>query len=338
MLSKLRFFLGVTVIILTFLCVPLLWLQDYAVSQGPEAGEGTVEIHIPRGTSLDGIEKILVGYSLIREDIRFQLTALLLGCADSLKAGRYAIAAGSTPLQILRILEDGDVVNYSYTIPEGYAVKQIGRLLEERFGYDRQEFFDLCRDPKFIRSLGLEVGDLEGYLFPDTYQLPAGTPLQNLVRIMVRRFLGVYDSLTETGDSRTASSFTRHEIITIASIVEKETGLPAERPMVASVIFNRLRRNMLLQVDPTVIYGLDKFGKALSASDLAKDTPYNSYLHRGLPPGPICSPGRAAIDAALHPARTSYLYFVARDDGSHEFSRNLRDHINAVNRFQRDEK
>ncbi len=325
MLSKIRFITGIVILSLTVLCIPRLWFQDYAVRPGPDSGAKAVAVHIPDGTPLGGIKNILAGQSLIRSDIRFELLALMLGCADSLKAGHYSVAAGSTPLEILGRLEEGDITSFRLTIPEGYTVKQIAGLLEERFAYKQKEFQELCHNRTLIKSLGLKVKVLEGYLFPDTYQLNIGMPLESVIRKMVKRFQEVYDDLLLVKESRITSSFTRQEIVSMASIVEKETSVPAERPLVASVLVNRLRRNMLLQVDPTVIYGLGKAGECLSAADLIVDTPYNSYLHRGLPPGPICNPGRAALAAALNPARTPYLYFVARNDGSHEFSCNLRE-------------
>lgn len=335
MLNKIRLSTGIIILALTALCLPLLWLQDYAVRQGPDPGEKMVSVNIPHGTSLGGIKDILIRESLVRNDIRFELLALMQGCANSLKAGHYSFIAGSTPLEILRSLEDGDIISHNLTIPEGYTIKQIGRLLEERFAYNQEKFQELCRDRELIKSLGLEVKGLEGYLFPDTYQLTAGVPMKALIRKMVQRFQEVYKELSPGEKDRVTGEFTRHEIVTMASIVEKETAVPAERPLVASVLINRLQRNMLLQVDPTVIYGIDKFKGSLSTADLLKDSPYNSYLNKGLPPGPICNPGRPALAAALKPADTSFLYFVARGDGSHEFSINLRDHIDAVNRFQR---
>lgn len=337
LLNKLQYPLaGIIILSLILLCLPLIWLQDYAVSPGPETGDNATIVYIPQKTSLGEIENILAGQSLIRSDVRFKLLALTLGSGGSLKAGHYKIPAGSTPVDILRRLEKGDIVSYQLTVPEGYTVRQIGRRLEQKFGYRQEEFRELCHDRSLIRSLGLEVKGLEGYLFPDTYELTVNMPLKSLIRNMVQRFQEVYDGLLPREEASDTSSLNRHEIVTMASIVEKETALPAERPVVASVLSNRLRKNMRLQADPTVFYGVNKNGGDLSADDLTYDTPYNSYIYKGLPPGPICNPGRASLEAALRPARTSYLYFVARKDGSHEFSLNLREHINAVNRFQRD--
>ncbi|MFP3983569.1 MAG: endolytic transglycosylase MltG [Desulfurivibrionaceae bacterium] len=335
--SKLQYpLVGIIILTLILLCLPLLWLQDYAVSPGPDTGDNATIVHIPGATSLGEIENILAGQSLIRSDIRFKLLALMLGSAGSLKAGHYKIPAGSAPVDILRRLEKGDIVRYQLTVPEGYTVQQIGRKLEKKFGYRQEEFRRLCHDSALIRSLGLEVKGLEGYLFPDTYGLNIDMPLKSLIRDMVQRFQEVYDGLLPQEEDSDTYSLSRHEIVTMASIVEKETSLPAERPLVASVLSNRLRKNMRLQADPTVFYGVNKNGGNLNADDLTYDTPYNSYIYKGLPPGPICNPGRASLEAALRPARTSYLYFVARKDGGHEFSLNLREHINAVNRFQRD--
>ncbi len=186
----------------------------------------------------------------------------------------------------------------------------------------------------FIESLGLEEDSLEGYLFPDTYSFERGTPLKELLTVMVRRSDAVWKELEKEAGPQ---SMTRHQIVTLASIVEKETADPSERPLIARVFLERLKRDMLLQTDPTVIYGLQGFSGRLHSKDLKEDHPYNTYLYKGLPPGPIANPGRAALNSVLHPSDQVFLYFVSKNDGTHYFSRTLAEHNRAVRRYQKNE-
>ena len=201
----------------------------------------------------------------------------------------------------------------------------------------KEEVLALIHDQKFISSLGLSLSSLEGYLFPDTYLLTRGKSAESILAMMVGRFLDVYSKiLAEAGKKDSAEKPpNRHEVVTLASIVEKETGVAEERGLVAAVFVNRLKKNMLLQADPTVIYGIQKFDMALTRKDLKTPTAYNTYMQKGLPAGPICNPGRDSLLAVLHPAETSYLYFVSKNDGTHQFSRTLKEHNKAVRMFQR---
>jgi UPF0755 protein len=257
--------------------------------------------------------------------------AYLTGTAGRLRAGEYLIPPGRTPLQILRLLEKGRVVHHPVTIPEGLNIGQIARILQQGKWIDDRLFVQLAHDPDFIRTFGLDLSSLEGYLFPDTYLLTRGEVSEkSILAMMVNRFLAVWTAATENTDP----GMPRHEVVTLASMVEKETGAAEERPVIAGVFFNRLGRNMRLQSDPTVIYGLDDFDGRLTRDDLKKETAYNTYVISGLPPGPICNPGRESIEAVLRPADVPFLYFVSKNDGTHHFSATLKEHNKAVYQYQ----
>ena len=218
-------------------------------------------------------------------------------------------------------------------IPEGFTAAMIGeRVAAEGLG-DAEDFARAVADPELARSLGIEVDHLEGYLFPETYQLPKGLEATELVTLLVQEFLETWSGLAPKAAARGLS---QHEVVTLASIVEKETGAAHERPLIASVFSNRLERGMRLESDPTIIYGIPNFDGNLRRVHLNDATnPYNTYQIPALPPGPIASPGRAALEAVVEPAESDFLFFVSRNDGTHVFSKTYREHVNAVNRYQR---
>jgi len=311
------------------LALVLLW--GYAFTAGG-SNRQQVHVYVPPGAGVGQIRHLLAGQQLVADDARFELLAVLMGVASRLQAGEYAIQAGATPYAILRQMSRGAVRLRRVTIPEGTTVAGIAAIVAGARLGDADDFVALAADRQYINGLGLEVGSLEGYLFPDTYYFPRGIGIKAIITTMVRRGETVWRELH--GD-QLAGSLSRHQILTLASIVEKETGVPAERPMVARVFLERLQRDMRLQADPTVIYGLGKYGRPLTRQDLRIDNPYNTYVHHGLPPGPIANPGRAAIESVLHPAAAQYLYFVSRNDGTHQFSTTLKEHNRAVRRYQR---
>ena len=211
-------------------------------------------------------------------------------------------------------------------------MKQIAAAFAEDSWVDAEKFLALCRNPEFVHSMGIPADTLEGYLFPETYALVRGEVSErSLITRMVRHFDHVWKSL----DKPEPLPLERHQLVTLASMVEKETGKSGERSIIAAVFYNRLSGKMRLQSDPTTIYGLKDFNGNLTRKDLQSRSPYNTYVIRGLPPGPICNPGRAALDAVLHPAEVDYLYFVSRNDGSHRFSRTLKEHNRAVAKYQK---
>jgi UPF0755 protein len=217
-------------------------------------------------------------------------------------------------------------------IPEGFTMHQIVRRAAARKLLNLDQALALLTDRDFIKSLGLKAPSLEGYLFPTTYLLPKNLGARAALTVMVRRFQAVWRELAPQAKARGLS---QRQAVILASIIEREAMLDSERPLISAVYHNRLKKGMRLQADPTVIYGMARFDGNLRKRDLGEDTPYNTYVHPGLPPGPICSPGRASLEAAVEPARTKDLYFVAKGDGSHQFSRSYRAHVNAVNRYQR---
>lgn len=315
------------------------WLGLYPDQPGP-ARTASVTVEIPAGRGLVGIKDILAQAGVIENDFRFILLAKRLGAARRLQAGEYAFAPGLSPRAVILEIVSGKTVPHAITLPEGYNIYQAAEVISAG-GWGRQEnFLALVADPLFIRSFGLQGSTLEGYLFPDTYFFAKGTGLRTIVAAMVRRLMQVLAEERGKGGQGASSSeapsslLNQHEILTLASIIEKETALTAERPLVAKVFFNRLRLGMKLQADPTVIYGLVKFGQPLTKADLSTPTPYNTYAKTGLPVGPICNPGRTAIAAVLQPAAEDYSYFVSQNDGSHYFSKTLSEHNQAVARYR----
>jgi len=265
------------------------------------------------------------------------LYAQLTGLDREIKAGEYDLRATMTPVEILDKLRTGEVKTYAVTIPEGLRIEETGRRFEAAGIVESDRFIEQARSPELARELGFELDDLEGYLFPETYRFRRDTPAREVVSRMVEEFQANLSDLDRERIS--SSSMSLHEIVTLASIVEKETAVPEERPLIAAVFLNRLKKRMRLQTDPTVIYGIlrtrGEFDGNLRKVDLRTDTPYNTYTRGGLPPGPIASVGIDSIRAVLEPADADYLYFVSRNDGTHYFSRTLRQHNNAVIRFQR---
>ncbi len=290
-------------------------------------------IEIPEGATMRRAAEILHREGLVTNDALFVLLGRWTRTHRSIMPGEYALHTRMLPMEILDRLIKGQVIEYDVTIPEGATAEQISRLLEEQRLVAGQRFLALVRDPQFARALGVEADGLEGYLLPDTYRFTKRMGTEGIIRILVGAFGRVY---TPALDQRTRElGLTRHQVVTMASMVEKETGLERERPLIAAVFHNRLRIGMPLQSDPTVIYALPRFTGTLRRADLAVDSPYNTYRQRGLPPGPIANPGRASLLAVLDPAQTPALYFVSKNDGSHAFSRTLGQHNRAVARYQR---
>lgn len=289
-------------------------------------------VQIPSGTGVGQIAQALTARGLLRHPLAFQVQARLRGGARRIRAGFYEFSPAMPPRGIYRALIEGRVAQRTVTIPEGYNLREIAEVLERSGLAPRQAVLEGARDPGLIARTGAEGDSLEGYLFPDTYRFPLGTPPREILLAMaqnLRRKFG--PSLREKAEKR---GLTLHEALTLASLIEKETPLGAERPLVAAVFWNRLRKNMPLQSDPTVIYPLPRLDGPLRRRDLSSNSPYNTYLHKGLPPGPIASPGLASIEAALHPADVDYLYFVATRTGGHAFSRTYREHQEAIARHQ----
>ncbi len=321
------------VFLLLVLFLAASWLGIYPLLPGPGVPGQQVTVRIPRQCGPAVLEQILRENRLIRRDPRFAVWVRLLKVRQGLKAGDYLLTTGRPTIELLRALAAGRVQPSTVTIPEGWVLGQVADVLTAGGWVDGARFLALARDRAFIEGLGVGAESLEGYLFPDTYQLTMGEANEEWVlRAMVGRFREVFGSLQEAAGDTSLDS---HQVVILASIVEKETGLAEERPLVARVFLNRLELGMKLQADPTVVYGIAGFDGNLTRQHLETPSPYNTYTQPGLPAGPICNPGRAALEAVLQPADGDFLYFVARKDGTHQFSRTLAEHNRAVNQYQR---
>lgn len=289
----------------------------------------TREVLVPKGAKIDQIATILHDRGLIGNPKLFVIAARVLGYDRGLKAGRFTIPVGSSIYRILTQLAHGMAKQDMVTIPEGLRADQVAAILHERAKIDPMAFLSLVGDSAFAGSLGVSSNRLEGYLYPDTYPFyPLLTP-EEVVRMMVERAVRVFGEEMALPGAREGLSL--HQLVTLASIVEAEAQVPSERPRIAAVFYNRLRQGMMLQSDPTVLYALGLWKQRTFYKDLDVQSPYNTYRNRGLPPGPICSPGRAAVHAVLFPSPDSTeLYFVARGDGTHIFSRSWEDHLKAI--------
>ncbi|MBZ0270649.1 endolytic transglycosylase MltG [bacterium] len=300
-----------------------------ATDPGPPAA-----IVIEPGTPLSAIARRLEDEGLIPSARVFMGLAKARGLAAKVRAGEFAVPRGVRPDEVLNALVFGPEIQHRLVVPEGTAMRRIAAMIVES-GIDTRPVVEtLISSAEFARSLGVPAARLEGYLFPDTYHYVRGEGAKTILTRMVERFFEVYDDPMRARQN--ARGRTMHEIVTLASIVEKETGVPHERALIAGVFSNRLARGMRLQSDPTVIYALgEKYAGDLNRRNMLVDSPYNTYVRAGLPPGPIASPGRDALLAALWPADTNAVYFVSRNDGTHVFNADYREHVNAVNRYQR---
>ncbi len=327
-------FLAVLVLLLAALGAGT-WFATTPPAGGPGVGK-TVEIVVPTGAGALAIGKQLRAEGLIRYPRFFALAARARGVEGSLKAGRYRVTGGMAWGEILDVIAAGEVVTFPLTVPEGFTVRELAPRVAEATGVDADSVARLATDPAFVAELGVPGPTLEGYLFPETYRFAEGLAPADILRELVGRYQAYWTP--ERRVRLDSLSLDERGLVTLASIVEEEARVAEERPVIAGVYTNRLEIGMLLQADPTVQYALGEPKARLLFSDIDRvaDDPYNTYTHAGLPPGPIASPGESSLDAALYPADVPYLFFVARPDGSHEFTRTNREHINARNRIRRE--
>lgn len=294
-----------------------------------------VVVEIPDGVSGSGAGEILARAGVIRSAWTFRWLVRLDGSAPRLRSGEYRFSGPRTLFAVRDTLLRGEVVRHRLTVPEGLTVTEVAALLEGEGWADAGSVRAAARRTEAIADLDPAASDLEGYLFPDTYEFARRTPVDQIVARMVGRFREVFTA-ARVGAAR-ASGLSPREAVTLASLIEEETHIPSERALVGSVFRNRLRRGMLLQCDPTVAFALALNGRSrspLTRADLRFESPYNTYLHAGLPPGPIASPGEAALRAAIEPYASDYLYFVASGTGGHHFTRTLPEHLRAVRRYR----
>ncbi|HTY24239.1 MAG TPA: endolytic transglycosylase MltG [Desulfomonilaceae bacterium] len=293
-----------------------------------------VIVTIPKGASLSQVATILQDNGIVSNRMVFKIVAWIRGEQRGIKAGDYSLKTGSDASDVLDQLISGKTLMLALTIPEGYNIFQIAELFQQMGLMTRSEFLSVAQDKAFLRAMELEGQSLEGYLFPDTYFFKYSEKNDGklVIQKLVQRFHQVYDKYVRAAAEE--SGWTMKQVVTLASLVEKEAR-PSEHEFVSAVFHNRLRHNMRLQSDPTVIYGVKPMGSKITRADLDRKQPYNTYQIDGLPPGPIASPGRESLIAAVKPADVDYLYFVAKNDGSHQFSSNLAEHNRWVNLYQR---
>ncbi len=291
----------------------------------------TASIIIPKGCGFREIVEIIDTAGFIRNRPFFYLLALCRGATGQIRAGEYELTGVLSPDEIITKLVRGEIKQYKVTFPEDTTAREIAdRLVKNRL-IDERTFMNLLADRTFLATLGIDGPTAEGYLYPSTYFLNRSMTERDIIRMMVRQFWSVVTP--EMRRRAAAMGFSFGEIVTLASMIGKETGDTAEKPMISAVFHNRLRQGMKLQSDPTTVYQLARHQGTVTKHDLRRPTTHNTYRLPGLPPGPIANPGRDSLQAALSPAPAPYLYFVARGDGTHYFSRNLTEHNRALRRF-----
>lgn len=290
-------------------------------------------IEVTPDASFKQIANSLKEKNIIKYVWAFSLIAKLRGKDRAIMAGEYELSPAMSPEKILDTLVSGKMHLRKVTLKEGVSIWELGDLLQEAAILDKMEIEPLLTNPVIIKELGIPGSSLEGYLFPETYQFPKGISARKVIEAMNDEFsehwTGEYEARAKE------LGFTKHEIVTLASIIEKETGKKEEMPRVSSVFHNRLKKEMRLQADPTVIYGIANYDGNIRKEDLTTPSPYNTYVILGLPPGPIANPGADALRAALYPSATNNLYFVADGSGNHFFSATLEEHNRAVSLYQK---
>lgn len=318
--------------------LPAARLAHFAFVPAQRDAKDSSIILLHRGESPNDIVKLLTSNRVISDPKSFVWLGRITRQWKNIKAGEYQVAANMTPIEIFSTLTSGISVPHPLTVIEGQNMYEIASSLAANGMANREQFLALCQNVAFIKALGLQdenIVSLEGYIFPDTYYFNKTMSTEDMVRQMVKHFLSHWGP-AETKRAKELN-MTRHQIITLASIIEKETGAPQERPLIGSIFHNRLRRGMKLQSDPTTIYGMwARYRGQIHKADLFEKNLYNTYAISALPVGPISNPGKEAIQAALHPAESPYLFFVSHNDGTHQFSETLDEHNRAVRKYQLD--
>jgi UPF0755 protein len=311
-------------------CVLAFLLMDTP----PREDWRAAKVSIPKGSSSSQAARLLAAGKVLQHPLVFRMLVLGTITGKRLRYGEYSFPEPSSAVEVWRKLYRGEVTRYSVTIPEGSNLYDIAEILGDLELVDREIFIEAAASPDLLNKLGIPGTTAEGFLFPDTYLLEKSMTAEDILEVMARQFHRKL--LPEWKNRAREAGISLLQLVTIASIIEKETGVEEEKPLVSAVIRRRISLGMPLQMDPTVIYGLKRFGAELTKKDLQTPSPYNSYLNRGLPPGPIANPGISAIQAAIFPADTDYLYFVSRNDGSHRFSRTLQEHNRGVASYRKD--
>jgi len=297
-----------------------------------QPGGGNIEIEIPKGATYRQAAEILYKQKLIRDKNMFLIVGRLTGADRKIRAGFYSIWGSMSPLEIFRIIRRGQIIEYAITIPEGDSLLEISEHLEKSNIMKKEDFLKLAKNKTFVESYNIGANSIEGYIFPDTYRIPKGVPPEEAVGSMIDK---MREKFTDKVLIRMKELvMTENELLTLASIIEKEAIVDSERPLISAVYHNRLKKKMQLQADPTAIYGIKSSKERITMEDLRRKTPYNTYQIKGLPPGPIASPGLKSIMAALYPANVPYIYFVSIDDHTHQFSTTAEEHLQAVKLYR----
>jgi len=295
-------------------------------------GNKPMEFEIKRGATFRQVVDALAQEDLVRDKWIIFLLGRITGIDRKIKAGYYSLWGTMSPLEIFNAIRLGKIIEYEITVVPGDSLREVGEKFSTLSIIDGEDFMRLCTNREFLDSLDVDAPSLEGYLFPETYRFPKGLEIKEALSIMVNRLREKFD---DDMTLRTMElGLTERDVLTMASIVEKEAITDKERPVIAGVYYNRLKKHMLLQADPTAIYGVKSSREKITKQDLLKKTPYNTYIVKGLPPGPIASPGLKSIMAALNPADVPYLYFVSNNDGTHNFSVTLSNHVEAVKTYR----
>jgi UPF0755 protein len=300
----------------------------------PNTFQGDRFINVSKGETFHQVEAMLDTAGILRSKFFFEVAGRTLDLTTRMQIGKYRFRSGMSNTEILEDLRSGKTIEaITLTIPEGARATRQARILARHLGIDSSKFMSLVYDTSFARSLGIASSSFEGYLMPNTYKFFWQEDESEIIKTMVGEFWRVLDDSLE--QSVTYGGRTIHEILTLASIVEMETSIDSERAVIAGVYLNRLKKNMRLEADPTIQYILEDGPRRLYYTDLQKESEYNTYLHRGLPPGPINNPGKASIYAAIFPAKNKYMFFVASGGGGHTFSKTYEEHMKAVRRLRK---
>ena len=324
----------ITIILFLSILIAVCILLDIFIYAGkPAVVESSRQVVIVKpGQGFSAFSEMLYKKGIINHPVKFRLFGRIKGYDKSIKAGEYVLSSAMTPKRILEIVVLGKVHLHRLTIPEGYNLRQVARIVAGGGFGAAADFLKTATDADLVHAKGIDAPTFEGYLFPDTYYFPKDTTSEKIISTMVKRFWSVFKP--EWKNRAKTFGFTIHQVVTLASIIERETGVASERPIISSVFHNRLKKRMRLESDPTVIYGIKDFDGNITRKHLTELTPYNTYKIKGLPPGPIANIGIKAIEAALYPADTRFLFFVSKKDNTHQFSANIKDHNNAVRKYQ----
>lgn len=328
--------LGILFLVVLVLAIGAAWWMKMRLDTPYKAFDGAeVFVELPPGSGVSGIGDRLEAAGVVPDALTFRLAAQLAGVERRLQAGEYRFANPASPYEVAARLAHGDVYKRPVTFPEGLTLEEMAVVFGHSGLGTSTEFLSATADTSLVSEFDPDAHSLEGYLFPSMYALPRHAGATGTVQAMVVEFAKAFDPQLRADAA--ALHMTPRDVVTLASIIEKETASPEERPLVSAVYHNRLKIGMILQCDPTVIYALmleKRWSGNLHRSDLQMDSPYNTYRYPGLPPGPIAAPGRPSLEAAVHPADVKYLYFVSRNDGTHVFASTLEEHNRNVAKYQ----